>query len=290
MQSARDIKNRIKSISNTKQIAKAMEVVSATKMKRSQEVVIASRPFTRSIFNLIADIPSDFIAEHELVKAKKINRETLIVITSDKGLAGVYNSNILKNADKYIRDVSQSHPIDVIAVGKKAKEHYSKRQANIIKEYQLVGDYVREDQSRKISQHVLDSYLSQSTDKVSVIYTNFISTLKQDVSTTQILPIDQQNLKFRLKANYDYKPYERKFEPDTSTLLNLALTYIFHLSVFDTIIESNASEHSARMLAMKKASDNASEIISDLTLEYNKSRQAGITQELIEIISGAEIA
>lgn len=291
MSSLRDIKNRIKSVSSTKQIAKAMEVVSATKMKRAQELAIGSRPFTRSIFELISNINYDVLKDHELVRPRPILKELIIVITSDKGLAGVYNSNILKTTDKYIKQQRQLHDVDIITIGKKAREYYSRRQANIIKEYNLVSDYVSEKQSRQISELILEKFKNKNHDKVTIIYTDFISTLKQEVTTMPILPIEHSWLLDKISSNLpttQVQPYERKFEPSASEIIDIALDYTFHFSIFKSILESNASEHSARMLAMKKASDNASDIVSSLSLEYNKSRQAGITQELIEIVSGAE--
>ena len=283
MQSARDIKSRIRSVGNTRQIAKAMEVVSATKMRRGQEVAMGARNFARALYDMFAQMPAEIINAHPLIQPRGGRRELVVVIASDKGLAGVFNSAVIRTAESHIRKSSQEHPVDVITLGKKAREYFKRSQANVIHEYTATGDYTNESQTRIISEHILNRYIQKSCDSITLISTHFISTLRQEVRIQKILPLEQISATDSEKLSY-----ERIFEPSVEAVLDLALPYLFHLKFYEAIINSNAAEHSARMLAMKKAGDNAKEIVSELTLEYNKSRQAAITQEISEIVAGSQ--
>ena len=291
MQSARDIKGRIISVGNTRQIAKAMEVVSATKMRRGQEVAIGSRNFAKALYEMFVAYDPQIIASQPLIAPRHIRRELVVVVSSDKGLAGAFNASVLRSAETYLFNSGIEHTVDVVTVGKKARDYFKRSKVNVIREYISAGDYSTESQTRIISDYLLNHYLEKSCDKITLISTHFITTLQQEIYTQTVLPLDQGEIQKHLemlRQDIKFKPYERIFEPSQTAVLDVALPYLFHLKIYQAIINSNASEHSARMLAMKKAGDNAKEIVSDLTLEYNKSRQASITQELTEIVSGSQ--
>ncbi len=299
MPSSRDIKNRIRSIANTKQITKAMEVVAATKMRRSQELAISTRPFAIEALRILKDLSlPDGHTLPELMTTRPVKRTGLIVISSDKGLAGSFNSNALRKAELWLKDATPATPVDVVTIGKKAREYFERRSANVIKSYVGAGDYGSLDHVEEIADFISAKFLDHNWDQVVAIYTHFRSTLKQEVVVRTLLPLTRSGVEELIRGilpehgryadqnTIETIDYEHVLEPSAETVLTELLPFLFQIEIYHTILESNASEHSARMIAMKKASDNASEIIGDLTLQYNKSRQASITQELIEITSG----
>lgn len=285
---------------NTRQITKAMEVVSATKMRRSQGLALNIRPFAVHAFEILTRILIDPATPLPRLM-KPIEQEknvALIVVTSDKGLAGSFNANILRKAESWIRENGEDKSIAVITVGKKAKEYFSKRSYNVIQDYIGTGDYGVFDEVGHIAEFLMAQFLHNAYDTVYGIYTHFQSTLRQQALVRRLLPITPQSMRDVIEGIISETSHlqgrqerpvpdatEYVFEPSAEAVLSALLPYVFQLAIYHIILESNASEHSARMLAMKKASDNAKDIIDDLSLLYNKSRQAAITQELIEITS-----
>lgn len=305
MPSIKSTKQRIKSVKNIAQITKAMEMVSATKMRRSQLFALSARPYaTASLLllkNLLARAP---LLPPLLQKRRKESTALLVVIASDKGLAGGFNAHILKKADAWIAARrAQSIDFRVVAIGKKAKEHCERRGVALVRSWTGLGDYAKLAETIPIANFLMEGFLARAWDGVEIVYTNFRSTLAQEQVVKKILPATMASIedavrsilpergRFAYVMDFEQTPryrYTYAFEPSSAAILETLATQLIRVHLYHTILESNASEHSARMMAMKNASDNAAEIITDLARAYNQMRQAGITRELTEIITGAE--
>lgn len=285
MPSQQQLKSRIRSVKNTKQITKAMQMVAASKMRRAQESTKATAPYTdtaRSILAHMAKLGST--KNHPLFKTRPVKKRLLIVMASDKGLAGAYNSNVAK---AYLRELVADDKLGVktssIAIGRKVTQFVTR-----LKDAELVGVY--EDLPDALEGHelraVLDSayrlFVDGDVDAVDLVYTEFVSSITQTTRIERLLPAG-----LAAEAEDDLPP-EVLFEPDTETVLENVVYRLVGAQLFQALLDARASEHSMRMLAMKNATDNASDLIDDLTLEMNKARQAAITQELAEISGGAE--
>ncbi|MBI4086577.1 ATP synthase F1 subunit gamma [Candidatus Kaiserbacteria bacterium] len=305
MASIKSIKQRIKGAQNTAKITKAMEVVSATKMRRSQQFALRARPYAVASLELMRNILTRTEGEvtHPLFSKRAVARRALLVITADKGLAGAINTNILKKADAWIA-AHGDLPFALIVVGKKAKEYYERRGVSIAHAFTGFGDYSTQEQTRPVAETLVNGYLDGSWDEVEAVYTNFRTSLLQESVVRPILPATEGGLfevvrgiipetgKFAASAlpaspESIYR-YEYVVEPSPEEVLSVLVPQLIRLHIHHVILESNASEHSARMVAMKSASDNARELITDFTRLYNQVRQAGITRELAEISAGAE--
>ncbi len=304
MASGRAIKNRIKSTKSIQQITKAMEAVSAVKMRKSEQAALKGRPFALYALDILRKIEKNISGESvrnvsALLRQDKVNKLALVVISSDKGLAGAFNSNVLRKADELIKN--SSYEIDIVAVGKRAKEYFERKGKKIIKSYEGIGDIVSQNEAKHISEDIISLFCDKDYDAVDVVYTNFVSALKQEVIHRPLLPLTSKNIeevikniipetgKFSdIKENLNEVNAEYKFEPNPEIAVKELIPLLVEIEVFHSILEANASEHAARMVAMRNASDNAKEVIVDLTIYYNKTRQAQITKELIEITSGKE--
>ncbi|MDP3710582.1 MAG: ATP synthase F1 subunit gamma [bacterium] len=305
MSSLREVKKRIKSVKNTAQITKAMEAVSATKMRKSQEFALRARPYAFAGLNILKNLLVHTQIVPELLQNRKVKNKCLLVVTSDKGLAGAFNSNVLKKAENWLNSKKkQEEPFYLVTVGKKTKDYFERRGFEIFKSFTGFGDFSALKQTMPVADLILNGFKNGQWDEVEAIYTNFRTTLKQEVFLRKILPVRAESVeeiisglipeRGRYAENLASQPpttynYEYKFEPSPDEILNNLIPQLLRMNIHHLILESNASEHSARMVAMKNASDNAKELIGDLTLDYNKLRQANITRELIEITAGAEV-
>lgn len=335
MASAKFIQQRIKSVKNTRQITKAMEAVSATKMRRAQRSALDGRPYALAALEMLGNVMQRTEYKPELLAERKVTRVLLAVVTSDKGLAGAFNASVLRKADAWIAEHSPQYPVDIVTVGKKARDYFSGtavpaqinaddmqtdadrspresassprnstfRRNNVVKEFLEFGDYASPTETQPLSNFLLKGFLAHQWDAVEIIYTNFRSTLKQEVVTARVFPVSIEKIKKTIEniipehgrfadtiTNRSLLTtyYEYKLEPNPEAVLDALIPHLLATQFFHMILESNASEHSARMVAMKSASENAGDIISELTLAYNKSRQANITRELTEITAGRE--
>jgi len=306
MAGSRIIKNRIRSTKSIQQITKAMQAVSAVKMRKSESVAIKGRPFALYALNILKKIEQGVGANIKTLSP--LFRETpealmkktcLVVIASDKGLAGSFNSNVLRKAGDFVKN--SPHAVDVITVGKKAKEFFQRKGQNPVNIFEGAGDFATLAEATPISNKIISLFEDGTYDKVDVIYTNFVSALKQEVVHRPLLPLNQETLntvieniipengRFSdLKNESVNNSVEYKFEPTPEKIVRKLVPTLVELEVFHSILEANASEHASRMVAMKNASENAKEMIGKLTIKYNKERQAQITKELIEITSGKE--
>lgn len=303
--SLKQVKNKIKSVKKIRQVTKAMEAVSAVKMRRSQESAIEARPFALHALSILRRIAqSSGVADHPLVQSRNhVASMGLVVVTSDKGLAGALNSYVFREAHKRIKESKLSkEQITVLTVGKKAYEHFHRRGFHIVEHIEGWGEGVLLGDPMDLARIIIDKFLVGKVDEWHVVYTNFHSTFKQEAVTRSLVPVSITGLADTIEgiipergkyselraADRVDAPHEYLFEPDAKHVLDELLPYLVAVELYHAILESNASEHSARMVAMKSASDRARDLVKDLTLDYNKERQSSITAEVSEITSGIE--
>jgi len=288
MPSTRDIRRRIKSIKNTAQITKAMQMVAASKMRKAQQAAVAGRPYASLMNVVLAQVTAnagDF--SHPLLEVREVKKRGLIVVSSDKGLAGALNSNLLREAAKYDRNTTI-----FITAGRKAAQFMARTRRHLAAEFSY-KDAPAFAEARAISKFAQDLFAKKEVDQLEILFTNFISTLNQKPEVRPFLPVKEiQGLSVGMESDRNGGKLpagaaEYLFEPSASQVLGALLPHYLNFQVYQILLEAKASEHSARMVAMKNATDNAKQIIKDLTLEYNKLRQANITKELLEIASAA---
>ena len=277
----KEIKTRIKSVESTKQITKAMELVSSSKFRKAKERAESARPYFNTLYNTVQDIAKNTSnSRNVFLKERKVNNVCYIVIAGDRGLAGGYNSNILKAVIAH----NKLGTGKVITVGKKAKESLSKRGYEVIDYIESVEKCVYEDANR-VAQTAMEAYKNGEVDEVNLVYTEFISALSQEPKIVKLLPvtIDNTNTEKEVKKGKAAVQYL----PSADAVLGYVLPKYVSGSVYGAIAESFASEQAARRTAMESATDNANEMISKLELVYNRARQAAVTQEISEIVGGA---
>jgi len=281
----RDIRRRIKSIKNTAQITKAMQMVASAKMRKAQGAALAGRPYSELINRVLVSVQQHAdVTLHPLLEVRQVNRELVVVISTDKGLCGALNTNLLREANAF--DVQKT---EFVAAGRKAQQHLARMKRNLIADFRLPDAPALRD-TKTISKFCIDKFLAGDVDKVTVLYTKFLNTLLQKPTVRTLLPISPFDLPTAEKTEAapavqsDYL-----YEPSPMEVLGSILPHYIHFQIYQMVLDARASEHSARMVAMKSATDNAQQLIKDLTLEYNKVRQASITTELLEI-STAQMA
>jgi F-type H+-transporting ATPase subunit gamma len=286
MAGSREIRNKIKSVQNTRKITKAMEMVAASKMRKAQERMRRSRPYGDKVRNIAAHLAA---ANPEYRHPFLVRRETfkaagLVLVTTDKGLCGGLNTNILRMTVQRLRELEKSGAkVQVTAIGNKGLGFMQRIGAKVVSQAVHLGDAPQLDKLIGPIKLQLDAYAAGEIDAVYIAYTRFINTMKQESVIEQLLPLDPHRLE---DTKRDYA-WDYLYEPNAQTVLDdLLLRYVEAL-VFQAVAENMASEQSARMVAMKSASDNAKKVIGELQLSYNKARQAAITKELSEIVSGA---
>lgn len=283
MSSDRLIKRRIKSAKNISQITKAMEMVSASKMKRSQDQALASRPYAEKLATMLQSVavrtdPS----VHPLLRQNDSNKALLVIFSSDRGLAGSLNTNLFKAIDEFSAEHTQ---FAVIVIGKKAKDFAQKMGYEVVAEFTNLPEKLGFDDTLPIAELVMKEFLAGAFESVHTVHMRFITTLSQKVELTQLLPFSYSQVEhpeelITAKAEYT-------FEPSPKEILQFIIPYYVETVMYQMLLDAKASEHSARMVAMKNASDNAKEVVSELQLMYNKSRQSSITNELIDMTTAS---
>jgi F-type H+-transporting ATPase subunit gamma len=284
MAGTKEIRTKIKSVQNTRKITKAMEMVAASKMRKAQDRMRAARPFAEKIRSVAAHIAHanpeyrhPFLVERDTVK-----RAGMIVVTTDKGLCGALNTNVLRMAlAQYKQWQDEGEEIDVCCIGGKGLGFMQRLGANVIAEVSGLGDVPRMETIIGAIKVMLDGYMQDRFDRIILVYNKFINTMKQEPVMEQLLPIQGDRMGAP-EGSWDYI-----YEPEAKDVLEQVLTRYIEAVVYQSVTENMSSEQSARMVAMKAASDNAATLIDELTLVYNKSRQAAITKELSEIVGGA---
>lgn len=284
MPGTKEIRMKIRSVQNTRKITKAMEMVAASKMRRAQERMRTARPYADKIRNVAAHI-SHANPEYRhpfLVRRDSVKRVGIIVVTTDKGLCGALNTNVLRVAlNKYKEWQAAGEEIDVCCIGNKGLGFMQRLGANIVSQATGLGDRPQMESLIGAVKTMLDGYASDRFDQLAIFYTKFINTMKQEPVMEQLLPLSGERLGAP-ETSWDYL-----YEPDAKAVLDQVLTRYIESIIYQTVAENMASEQSARMVAMKAASDNAATLIDELTLIYNKNRQAAITKEIAEIVGGA---
>lgn len=284
MANLKSIKKRIVSVKNTRQITKAMKMVSAAKLRRAQENVVAARPYASKLAEVLERLAKGQDSESSpLLEQRVADRALLIVVTSDRGLCGGFNANICKAAERFIKEKkSQFSELKIMTVGRKGYEFLKNRQT-VTKNYTNIFSNLNYQTAALLAQEVIEGFIAEDYDNVFILYNAFKSVMSQDITLEQLLPISAAG-----EAAVDEQPLEYIYEPAKGELLAEILPKHIEVQFFKALLESVASEHGARMTAMDSASKNATEMIGKLTLQYNRARQAAITTELMEIISGAE--
>ena len=288
MPSTRDIRRRIKSVKSTAQITKAMQMVASSKMQKAQQGALNFRPFADMASEIMSHLAGDTgDYRHPLMETREVRKRAVILVSTDKGLCGALNSNLFREASKYDPATTQ-----FIAVGKKAAQFVARTRRKLVAEF-TYHDTPTHSDYRAISKFVQEMFLKGETDAVDVLYTRFINTLSQRPVAHAFLPMGSaESLATEARSQTAQAPTEHKhidflFEPDPATVMDQLVLYVLNLRVAQLLLEAKASEHSARMVAMKNATDNADQLVKHLTLEYNKLRQTNITKELLEIASAA---
>ena len=279
MASLKDLRNKIKSIKSIQQVTNAMKMVAAAKLRKSQEDMEKARPYTNSIEeminHLIPDIDRSLLS---ILETREVKKKLFIVISADRGMAGAFNSNIIKKTEQKVLEFGNDNSL-LICIGKKSHDYFKRRDFNIIKSYRDFWNTLDVSDALSIGDMIIEKYLSKEIDSVEVIYNEFISVASQKIICKTFLPI-----------TYDHNEKEScdlLYEPSKAQVVKTLVPKHLNVQLWQFLLESNASEQAARMVAMENATDNAGEMISDLSIEYNKARQAAITTEIIEIVSGA---
>ena len=286
MANTRDIRRRIKSVKNTAQITKAMQMVAASKMRKAQQAAMAGHPYSLVLNRVLVSLRDMVSADsHPLLEVRPVKKTLVLLVTSDKGLCGALNTNVLREA--MLLDQEKTL---FVASGKKGASFLARTGRNMIADFAL-PDYPTFLQTKAISKFCLEKFLSGEVDRVEVLYPKFVNTLVQKPLLVTLLPITDDKAAGVSPSGGEQVIMNATattgaqflFEPNADEVLNSVLPYYFHFEVFQMILDARASEQSARMVAMKSATDNAKSLVKDLTLEYNKARQASITTELLEI-------
>jgi F-type H+-transporting ATPase subunit gamma len=274
MPSTLDLRRRIKSVKNTAQITKAMQMVAASKMRKAQAAAIAGRPYQEMLARVLAAVKGRVDpGDHELLAVRPVQNELILIFSTDKGLCGPLNANLFRELGEVDREKSE-----FAVSGRKAVQFITRTRRNLTADFAL-KDTIEFSEIRPIAKFVSDKFISGEVDQVRVLYSKFVNTLVQQPVLRALLPIPVEELGIKGPQG----PGEYLFEPDERSVLDAILPHYLAFQLFQMALDARASEHSARMVAMKNATDNAKELIKDLTLEYNKVRQANITTELLEI-------
>lgn len=284
MPSLRDLRRRIKSIKNTQQITKAMKAVSAAKMRRAQEQVLAARPYARRLREVLGRVAASAgDVKHPLLEVREPRKVAYVLITADRGLCGGFNANLIRAATQALRDAAGAQ-ISLVCVGRKGRDFFRRRGYSIVQSYVRLGETIRVAQAREIAGFVMEKYAAGEFDEVYLIFSEFVNVLVQRPKIQKLLPVEapQESENGKKAGRVEYI-----FEPSAEDVLARLLPMYVENMVFHALLESKASEHSARMTAMDNATKNAEELIAKLTLSMNKARQTAITKEILEVVSGA---
>lgn len=269
------IRRRIKSAKNIAQITRAMQMVSASKMKRAQETALSSRPFTDKLVEIMRRVSSGEIS-HPLAQDRPVKTVLNILVSTTKGLCGGLNVNLYRNFSEFASDQGMVS-LKVATIGNKAKWVLPNVETELIARFNTLGERVTFEESRAVSKFAMEQFVSGAVDAVYITYPKFISTLVSTITSLKLLPLGDKHLD-PLLGTTDYV-----VEPDRAELINTLLPYQVEMTVYQTLLESRAAEHSARMVAMKSAYDNATDLIGNLTLDYNQARQSQVTSELLDV-------
>jgi F-type H+-transporting ATPase subunit gamma len=294
MASLRDIRKRIRSVKNTRQITKAMKMVSAAKLRKAQDAILAARPYAETLDQIISDLAArsgDESLAHPLLTARPVRKVELVLLTSDRGLAGGFNSNVIRRANRFLYENTHLERIQLSTVGRKGNDFFRNRGQAIRKDFGGLYQRLNYAAAAGVAGELVAAYLNGEVDAVHIVYNEFVTAITQKVTVAQLLPLQTlgagQGAPVATPRDA-VSLVDFKYEPDRQAVLDRLVPQAVNIKVYRALLESVASEHGARMSAMENATSNASDMIGSLTLTYNRTRQAVITKELMEIVSGAE--
>ncbi len=283
----KEVRNRIKSVQSTQQITKAMKMVSAAKLRKAQDAITQMRPYAKKLQEMLSNIVSnaDGDISMNLATVRPVEKVLVIVVTSDRGLCGGYNSNLIKLAKQTIQEKysaqSAKGNAELLPIGKKGYEHFSKNNYKVVDHYWNIFSDISFENVQRAAKFAIDAYASGQVDAVELVYSEFKNAATQRFVSEQFLPVPKTE---KVKGQ---KQQDFIFEPDKDVLIQELMPKILNTQLFKAVLDANASEHGARMTAMDKATENANELLKNLKISYNRARQAAITTELTEIVSGA---
>ena len=280
MASLKDIRDRIKSVKSIQKVTSAMKMVAAAKVRKAQEKMEQARPYTfaleETINHILPDVNRDDL---DLLNVREIKRKAYVIVSADRGLAGGFNSNIIKVSEKEIAEFGKEN-VDLFCIGKKARDHFKRRDYNIVESHIDFWSELNFDNAMMIGRSAIEHFTSGKVDEIHVIYNYFVNMAQQEIKSEVLLPLSYDDEGFEEK--------DRLYEPSKEVLVSSLVPRHLNIQVWKYLLESYASEQAARMMAMENATSNAGDMIKSLTLEFNKARQAAITTEMLEIVSGAE--
>jgi F-type H+-transporting ATPase subunit gamma len=280
MANLKDIRDRIKSVKSIQKVTKAMKMVAAAKMRRAQERMEEARPYAQRLQSVIGHLLPDVDRELlNLLCIRPVKRTAYVVVTSDRGLAGSFNSHVLKKAQSEIDKIGKER-VDLFCIGKKARDHFKRRDYKIIESHLDFWNNLSFGDAIQIGKGIISHFTDGNVDEIYVVYSEFVNTANQYAESEKLLPLEF--------SEDDLSHPERLYEPDKSQLVKSLIPRHLNIQVWKYLLESYASEQAARMVAMENATENAEEMIKNLTMEFNKARQAAITKEILEIVGGAE--
>ncbi|HEX8440065.1 ATP synthase F1 subunit gamma [Archangium sp.] len=300
MASLRDIRKRIRSVKNTRQITKAMKMVAAAKLRKAQDAIIAARPYASMLDQIISDLVTRSGGEelaHPLLTSRPVRKVELVVLTSDRGLAGGFNSNVIRRASRFVYENSGLE-VEISTVGRKGNDFFRQRGQKMRKDFGQLYQRLDYPHASQVAEELSARFLKGEVDAVYVVYNEFISAINQKVTLAQLLPLQTLSVGTATAAQAGQMPppdvaptpalVDFKYEPGRQDVLDRLVPQAVSIKLYRSLLESVASEHGARMSAMDNATSNATDMIASLSLTYNRTRQAVITNELMEIVSGAE--
>jgi len=280
MANLKDIRDRIKSVRSIQKVTKAMKMVAAAKMRKAQERMEQARPYSNSLSEVIEHLLPDIDRERlPLLNLREIKRKAYVVVCADRGLAGAFNTNLLKIAQKEIDEFGKDQ-VDIFCIGKKARDHFTYRNYNIIESHVDFWAEMEFENAMMIGRSAIDHFTNGAVDEIHVVYNYFVNVGQQEVRSETLLPLNYETI--------ESGPSDRLYEPSKEELVNTLIPRHLNVQMWKYLLESYASEQAARMLSMENATSNAQDMIKDLTLQFNKARQAAITTEMLEIVGGAE--
>ncbi|WP_068596280.1 ATP synthase F1 subunit gamma [Vaginella massiliensis] len=284
MANLKEIRNRITSVGSTMQITSAMKLVSAAKLKKAQDSIVALRPYANKLRELVQNISSNLDSEvgSALTEKRDVNKVLLVVINSNRGLCGGYNSSIIKKVNSLLMGELNGKQVELITIGKKAFDAF-KRNGNIKLNASTIWDNLNFNDVAEIATEITNDFVAGEYDQIRIVYNRFINAAVQEVQDEQFLPVELEEVEENSNDSLDYI-----FEPGKGEIVTDLIPLTLKTQLYKAVLDANASEHGARMTAMHKATDNAEELKRNLVIEYNKARQAAITNEILEIVSGAE--
>lgn len=289
MPSTLEVRRRIAAVKNVAQITRALQMVASSKMRRAQERVLAARPYSEQLIKLLSRLSAEAEGQEDLplMRSREVRKVGILLVTPDKGLAGALSSNVNRRAGQLAIELRKQYntpnlPISFVAVGRKGRDFVRRTNQNLTAEFTGLGDQPAASDMRAIAQVIKDAYLNEEMDAVYLVYPRYVSAVIQTPTVLQLLPVQPPE-----REETQGPPPQYIFEPDAETILGALLERYVETLIYQPLLETVASFYSAQMVAMRNATDNATDLLDDLTLTYNKARQAAITNQILEIVAGA---